>query len=325
VKYNETDFLATMVEEISYSNLSGSTCVMTLTNDDAGIIAGLLNHAGLPAKLIQENKNLKLSMLLEPRCLLETIKEKGATVSIAEELWEEAKTKTLTRFKHTRNFALIAKLIGDFETTNPTRKYLSDLEVFIKESEPNDFIETDNETIYVSTIHKAKGREFENVFLHLKNFDFRRYESIRPLYVAATRAKRNLFVHLNGNPPEYMALPGIPIQAYSGICFPAGRITLFTDHHDVALSYFNYCQNHIFHLSPGDVLCPDAEGCKNSKGNHVLKYSKVFLKKLQKLQDDGYRIEQTKVSWIVYWFDEKQQFELRIVLPEICLSKQAVR
>lgn len=321
VKYLEQDFLATMVQEISYSNLSGSTCVMTLTNDDAGIIAGLLNHAGLPAKLIQENKNLKLSMLLEPRYLLDAIKEKGATVSIADELWEEAKAKTLTRFKHTRNFALIAKLIGDFETTNSTRKYVSDLEVFIKESELNDFIETDNETIYVSTIHKAKGREFENVFLHLKNFDFHRFDNIRLLYVAATRAKRNLFVHLNGHPPQYMSLPGIPLQTYSGICFPAGRITLFTDHHDVVLSKFHYYQSHIFHLSPGDVLCPDAEGCKNQKGDYVLKYSKDFLKKLQKLQDEGYKTEQVGLAWIVYWYDEKQQFEVKIALPEICLSK----
>ena len=118
-----------------------------------------------------------------------------------------------------------------------------------------------------------------------------------------------------------MSLPGIPLQTYSGICFPAGRITLVTDHHDVVLSKFHYYQSHIFHLSPGDALGPDAEGCKNQKGDYVLKYSKNFLKKLQKLQDEGYKTEQAGLAWIVYWYDEKQQFEVKIALPEICLSK----
>ena len=47
--------------------------------------------------------------------------------------------------------------------------------------------------------HKAKGKEFDNVFLMLKNFSLINEEAKRLLYVAMTRAKKNLTVHLNAN------------------------------------------------------------------------------------------------------------------------------
>jgi ATP-dependent DNA helicase RecQ len=34
-----------------------------------------------------------------------------------------------------------------------------------------DFYSENGETIFVSTIHKSKGREFDNVYLMLENFD----------------------------------------------------------------------------------------------------------------------------------------------------------
>jgi len=67
--------------------------------------------------------------------------------------------------------------------------------VFIRESKLEDFLGDDGETIFVSTIHKAKGKEFENVFIMLENCDLSSDEKKRPLYVAMTRAKQNLFIH----------------------------------------------------------------------------------------------------------------------------------
>jgi ATP-dependent DNA helicase RecQ len=71
------------------------------------------------------------------------------------------------------------------------------LEVFIRESKLEDFFNDNGETIFVSTIHKAKGKEFDNVFLMLENFNPATDEAKRQLYVAMTRAKKNLTVHLN--------------------------------------------------------------------------------------------------------------------------------
>jgi len=55
------------------------------------------------------------------------------------------------------NLESCLNLIKEFEAANPKYKYKSDLEIFIRESVLEDFIGENIETIFVSTIHKAKG------------------------------------------------------------------------------------------------------------------------------------------------------------------------
>ena len=61
------------------------------------------------------------------------------------------------------NYNLCHNIIRDFEQTNTRNKYISDLSFYsrIKARGHNESIET----IFVSTIHKAKGRGFDNVYL----------------------------------------------------------------------------------------------------------------------------------------------------------------
>ena len=66
---------------------------------------------------------------------------------------------------------------------------------------PNDFDETDDGKIIISTIHKAKGREYDEVYLHFRNSDFVNdinttdltLDDARTLYVALTRARENYY------------------------------------------------------------------------------------------------------------------------------------
>ncbi|HEX2955487.1 MAG TPA: ATP-binding domain-containing protein [Chitinispirillaceae bacterium] len=62
-----------------------------------------------------------------------------------------------------------------------------------------DFITTNGETIFVSTIHKAKGKEFDTVFIMLNGCNPDTDDKRRQLYVAMTRAKHKLSIHLNGH------------------------------------------------------------------------------------------------------------------------------
>lgn len=61
-------------------------------------------------------------------------------------------------------------MLETFSQTNKT-KYKSDLIEFIHESHWEDFIDEGKNTVLVSTMHKAKGREFNQVYLMLKQFD----------------------------------------------------------------------------------------------------------------------------------------------------------
>ena len=51
--------------------------------------------------------------------------------------------------------------------------------------------------VLVSTIHKAKSREFYSVYMMLDKVLVNDDESLRKIYVGLTRAKNELYVHYN--------------------------------------------------------------------------------------------------------------------------------
>ncbi|MFC3199499.1 ATP-binding domain-containing protein [Parapedobacter deserti] len=53
--------------------------------------------------------------------------------------------------------------------------------------------------IDIQEIYKAKGKEFDHVFIMLERFIPTTDEAKRQLYVAMTRAKRNLTIHVNAD------------------------------------------------------------------------------------------------------------------------------
>jgi ATP-dependent DNA helicase RecQ len=72
--------------------------------------------------------------------------------------------KLITYFYLSVKLEICLNIIKDFETTNSKTKYKSDLEKFVRESKLEDFFNEYGETVFVSTIYKAKGKEFYNFF-----------------------------------------------------------------------------------------------------------------------------------------------------------------
>lgn len=75
------------------------------------------------------------------------------------------------------------------------KKYRSDFEIFLHESNLEDFYKIEQGVVTVSTMHKSKGREFDNVIIMLNDSALNSDEEKRKLYVAITRAKSNLHIH----------------------------------------------------------------------------------------------------------------------------------
>ena len=69
------------------------------------------------------------------------------------------------------------------------------LEEFLKESNYEDFYEEEKGTIFVSTIHKSKGREFDTVYMMLNGNSLGTEAEKRKLYVGMTRAKEALYLY----------------------------------------------------------------------------------------------------------------------------------
>jgi ATP-dependent DNA helicase RecQ len=321
VRYKNSHLINPLVDDILSENLSGSTCVLTHQNDDAFQIAGLLTKKGLHAKLIQSNDGFSLYNLAEIRYFLKELELDEDVFKIGEDVWENAKRKLIERYKQSSKFEICFNLIRDFEAINRKNMYKSDFEVFIRESKMEDFITENGETIFVSTIHKAKGKEFDNVFILLENFDVRSDKMKRQLYVAITRAKSKLIIHLNGNYLDTLQADELVKVENNNTFEKPKELALHLSHKDLNLGYFGYIQNRVNALTCGDLIAVSDEGCMNDKGEFVLKFSKKFRDKLEESKQKGFHLREAKVNFIVHWKAVDKIQELKIVLPELYLEK----
>ncbi|MEI9955341.1 MAG: ATP-dependent helicase [Ferruginibacter sp.] len=321
VWYQNANLISPMVQDILTTGLAGTTCVLTKTNDEAVQITGLLLKNGMQAKLIQSNDGFSLQNLLEVRFLLNEINIGDDIKIISDEVWINAKNELKKNFRESSKLEVCNNLIRQFEFSNSTKKYKSDLVVFIRESKLEDFYTENGETIFVSTIHKAKGKEFDNVFIILENFDPASDEAKRQLYVAMTRAKRNLTIHLNGNYLDNITVGNLERVEDRKEHLQPDQLVMHLTYKDVWLDYFITRQHLISQLISGDTLIITGDGCTNSEGQSVLKFSRQFLNTIELQKQKGYYLKQVKVNFIVYWLREDAEHESKIILPELYFER----
>lgn len=322
IKYSSSHLIEPVVEDISSTDLVGTTCVLTRENFQALQVTGLLINKNLPARLIQTNKGFNLYNLLEVRYFIQQLNLTEDTYTISDSDWKDAKIKLWNRFENSTKIEICINLIKDFELSNPKEKYQSDFKVFVKESALEDFASTSGETIYTSTIHKAKGKEFDNVFLMLDGFNPKTDKEKRQLYVAMTRAKQNLTIHLNGKYLDDISCQSIKRKFDKDSYKPANLLALQLSHKDTWLDFFISKQNLISNLKSGDKLTANNEGCMDKNGNFVVKFSQSLKRKISDHEKKGYKLSDSEVNYIIYWQKEDMETEVKIVLPELKFEKQ---
>jgi len=92
-------------------------------------------------------------------------------------------------------------------------------------------------------------------------------------------------------------------------------------HRDVQLDFFLYYPHLIKELNSGEFLGFDENGCNNSKGQAVIRFSKQFLKQIEAMRHKNYVPRTAKIRFIVSWQKENTEREVRIVLPELYFKK----
>jgi ATP-dependent DNA helicase RecQ len=316
IEHRHGNLLTPVVQTIQQADLMGSTCILTKTNEEAVQITGLLVKNGYQAKLIQTNDGFNLYNLKELRYFSDLITNKDESPIVSDEEWAEAKRKLGQNFRQSSKLDSCNSIIKEFEVINIYRKYKSDWKTFLAESKFEDFIQVNSETIYVSTIHKAKGREFDNVFLVLDNFNTDDDKCKRQFYVAITRAKSNITIHYNGS---YLRNIIINNMSYSNDHFaypPPQNISCLLTHRDINLGYFEFVQHRMHGLVSGNSLSITKEGLSTPRGL-VVKFSNEFSNSLHQLEQKGYKMTEAKANFFVHWFNGKIDKELNIILPEV--------
>ena len=317
IHYQNNNLINPLVNNILSTDLTGTTCVLTRTNDEALQITGLLLKNKMQAKLIQSNDGFSLYNLLEIRYFLDLLNLGDGVFVINDTVWEDAKKELKSKFQNSNKYEICENIIADFEKTNPKSKYKSDLEVFIRESKLEDFMNCNGDTIFVSTIHKAKGKEFDNVFLMLENYSFDTDENKRLLYVAMTRAKRNLTIHTNSNFLSSIIANKLELIDNKEFHLPPKELAMLPSLRDVWLDYYINRQSHISKLTSGDTLILKDSECLDKNNNSILKFSQQFNKQIENLKEKNYKLKSAKVNLILYWKKEDAEKETKIILPEL--------
>ena len=325
-KYYSPYFEENVINELV--NLTqGSKCIATNTNKEALIVISKLLERGIKAKLIQSNDGFNLYNLLEIRDFLTDLKWNNKSPQITQENWDKSVSYIKEKYKYCPSLEIIVNIFEKFNKANPKYKYKTDFEEFIKESSLDSFYKPDEDTVYVSTIHQTKGREFDYVFILLKNINiFYNDETIRQLYVGFTRAKNLLSIHTNINCSAFKNLKFVEYTE-NKIKYPApNKIILNLTLGNVYLDYFKPHKKLIMKLKPGNSLHYE----KNNTFSVYLKGQKYNIMKLEK---DTYKDLQAKIAdkWIIskvyirfivaYKFKTEPNKEYAVIIPTIELQK----
>ncbi|MBR0131258.1 MAG: RecQ family ATP-dependent DNA helicase [Firmicutes bacterium] len=327
IRHHGSNFVEALVNDLeSYYDNSGTVSILTNTNEEALMALGLLRRKNIPAKLIQTLNKFDLYQMLELRYLVDYIKGRAKSPVISEDLWDSAKAAMKERFEHSSNYDTCQQLMLSFEEAYPT-KYLSDLEIFIRESKLEDFAEIRQGTVLVSTIHKSKGREFDSVYMLLNKVDDRTDKVKHQVYVGMTRAKSALHVHYNNNDFRYINIPGVYHSDDKKLYQDPAEITLQLDHTDIYLDQFFSTVSVTANLLPGEKLAVKENGFYAWSGGKIVRvgtFSKSFMSRLEKLNAKGYRVYSAKIRFVVLWkkqSDGKEYPEIPIVLPDVQLIR----
>ena len=299
--------------------------ILTQTNEEAVIMLALLHSHNIKAKLVQSMDGLRFWNLAEVRYFLKKIdqgiKETKSPI-IPDDIWEAAKQQTVQKYASSQALPYLRRSLQIFEQTNRA-KYYSDLREFVFESSVEDFCDISKSDIVVSTIHKAKGHEFDHVLMLITHPEHPTDDILRRYYVGMTRAKRTLTIHTNGNLFDSLksAQHLYDAQAYD----EPNEIVLQLSHKDVNLGFSKPHKDAILSLRSGMPLTyHDHCLCLPSTGRDIAQLSIKMKEKLGKWELKGYKVTAARIRFIVAWKSKdapRDEKESAIVLADLVMEK----
>lgn len=327
VRHDTLHLAGPVLESIRRADLAGTTAVLTHTNEEAVLLATLLNQQGLPARLIADQQDFALRDLLELRVfthwIFNAIRDDFGL--IIEEAWDSNRRRIREVFAPSRNLDLLERLLDTYERGRP-KKFKSTWNSFLREGRIEDFYHPDKETILVSTMHKAKGKEFNQVFLLLDRYPLHSMEKKRVLYVALTRAKDQLFIHTNRALFPIPRITGLTYRTDARRWDAPDTLVLQCGMSDVWLDRFKSwnVRKAVQKLTSGGGLQPKPEQptvFQDEESRDVLWLSNKFAKKLNGYLDGGYVLSAASIQYIVVWYCKDDGKPYRVILPELKLTK----
>lgn len=322
--YSSPDFLFEIKDHILNSN-SSQIAVLAHENEQILDIYSILKQHQLDVRYLLKNEGFKLYMLeeiVEFTLYLKSNLEDNNIIN--HRLFEDAKKHVKTKFTSS-TLPIALNHINTFEAEHEILT-LSFWENYTFEVNINDIKETDTK-ILVSTIHKAKGKEFDEVHvvlqkkhgMNIPDYFFRLY------YVALSRAKSKLYVHTF---PKDVFTQGE--EEYTNTISRISKRILIMQLEDCYLSFLarnSYSKAYVTRtrIQAGDVVSiiptPDLKGFNIVHGKTTIgKTSALFTQKLNNSLKKGYCLSEIHIEYVAKWYSQDTQEFLSIFLCRVNLE-----
>lgn len=311
-----------VVSDLLRQRNSGTISVLTHTNEEAVILVALLRRHGLRSKLIQSMDGFRFWNMAEVRLFLKYIERDTHTPIITDEVWNEAKRKTFQAYATSSSLPYLKRCIELFEKINKA-KYLTDFKELVFESTTEDFCDTSDADVVVSTIHKSKGCEFDDVYMLVSQPQHVTDSEMRSYYVGMTRARKRLFIYTNST--LFDRLPADIHQVdQTPYVFP-DEVMLQLSHKDVNLGFFKSRKKEILSLRSGEKLC-FANNLLYVPNNQqpVAQLSQKMQAELAQWALKGYLVSSATIRFVVAWKPKdapKDEKEHAVLLLDLELKK----
>jgi len=311
-----------IVDDLLAHRHKGSICVLTQTNKEAVILVALLRRHGLNSKLVQSMDGFRFWNMAEVRMFLKQITGDTHTPTVQDEVWEKAKARTYEMYADSSSLHYLQRCITLFEQTNKA-KYLTDFKEFVFESSVEDFCDLTGADVVVSTIHKAKGREFDNVYMLITRPQHVSDEELRRFYVGATRARERLFIHTDSHLFDHM--PADEHQVCQQQYDMPDEVVIQLSHKDVNLGFFKNRKAIILSLRAGQPLRYDNNTLYDCKtGMTVARLSQKMQDELNVWAEQGYSVTSAATRFIVAWRPKdapQDEQEYAVLLADLTLKR----
>jgi len=328
IKYQNSSYIHNLVSQVS-SDSSETIAILARNNDEVLTIYSLLLANNIKAKYITSKDGFSLGNLIELQDFLVFWKNSDLDKALDEfeRLYSKSKNYRLAT-------SVINRFIDEYEESikHSQKHFMTVFEEYLKEITFEEF-EISRADVIVSTMHKAKGKEFDSVYLCIKeNFITDEYDK-RLMYVAITRAKNKLFIHIKNNLLDFLTSYCDSVTTYDKNDKEPDRLVFLMALGDIALSN-EYSADGINRSSPiaGDKV--NIKFAFNGFGiyknnNQIVRLSAIANDKPDRLsskivqkQNEGYILEDTAdIDNIVLWQDKNSGLFFKQVLCKVYMIK----
>ena len=328
IKYQNSSYIYNLVTQVS-SDSSETIAILARNNDEVLTIYSLLLVNNIKAKYITSKDGFSLGNLMELQDFLVFWKNSDLDKALEkfEGLYVKSKNYRLA-------ISVINRFIDEYEESiqHSQKHFIIVFEEYLKEITFEEF-EISKADVIVSTMHKSKGKEFDSVYLCIdENFITDEYDK-RLMYVAITRAKNKLSMHIKNNLLDFLTTYCDSVTIYDKNDSEPDRLVFLMALGDIALSN-EYSADGMKCSNPMAGEKANIKFVFNGFGiykdnNQIVRLSAVSNDKPERLsskiiqkQNEGYRLEDVvDIDNIVLWQDKNSGLFFKQALCKVYMVK----